>query len=110
MMADVTDLDAVEGGGRRSGLLFALLAMTGKVGYALAIGIGFLLLDALGFDRRRANADDPASALRYLFVLVPMFVHAVAAVVAWRYAFGEERQGAALTELAGSLSAGESLL
>ncbi len=50
MMADLTDEDELKSGEKRSGLFFALLTTTNKLGAALAVGASFAVLElAFGF-------------------------------------------------------------
>jgi len=50
MMADLTDEDELHSGQKRSGLFFALLTTTNKLGAALAVGASFAILEfAFGF-------------------------------------------------------------
>lgn len=50
MMADLTDEDELRVGEKRSGLFFALLTTTNKLGAAFAVGVSFAILEiAFGF-------------------------------------------------------------
>ena len=50
MMADLTDEDELKSGEKRSGLFFALLTTTNKLGAALAVGASFAVLEiAFGY-------------------------------------------------------------
>lgn len=49
MQADVVDRDTAAGGGRRTGLYFALWSLVTKLSLALAVGIAFPLLELSGF-------------------------------------------------------------
>ena len=53
IMADVADHDHVETGQARAGVYFALLALTNKLGYSVAIIVTFWTLSLIGFDGRR---------------------------------------------------------
>jgi GPH family glycoside/pentoside/hexuronide:cation symporter len=72
MAADVVDYDNVETGGTRTGFYFALLAITAKLGGALAIGVTYPLLDLIGFSAQGSNPDDTLFAFRIIYVLVPV--------------------------------------
>lgn len=52
VMAETVERDQERDGDVLSGIYFALLATTNKVGYAVAIGIAYPLLDALGFSTK----------------------------------------------------------
>ena len=71
MAADVIDYDNVQTGGQRSGLYFALLALTAKLGGALAIGLTYPLLDQVGFNAQGGNSEETLSAFRMIYVAVP---------------------------------------
>lgn len=45
MMADLTDMDALSSGENRSGLFFATLTTTNKLGAAVAVGVSFTILE-----------------------------------------------------------------
>jgi GPH family glycoside/pentoside/hexuronide:cation symporter len=55
MMADIGDEERLASGVDRTGLLYAIVNGTVKLGYALAIGV-FLLLSWLGFDPKVPSA------------------------------------------------------
>ena len=71
MAADVIDYDNVETGGQRSGLYFALLAITAKLGGALAIGLTYPLLEQVGFNAQGGNSAETLDAFRIIYVAVP---------------------------------------
>lgn len=93
--ADVVDYDTVESGTQRTGLYFALMAMTQKMGPALAVGITFPLLAVLGFDPSKGVPDANAiAALRYTFVFVPIASLAVAGIMMYSFPLDEGVQKA----------------
>ncbi|MGE0621559.1 MAG: MFS transporter [Pseudomonadales bacterium] len=71
MAADVIDYDTVATGGQRSGLYFALLAITAKLGGALAIGLTYPLLEQVGFSAQGGNSAEALSSFRIIYVVVP---------------------------------------
>ena len=60
MQADVIDLDRVVSGRRRTAFFFALWSMASKLALAMAVGIAFPVLGAIGFT---ADGVNPPSAL-----------------------------------------------
>ena len=66
MMADLTDMDALSSGENRSGLFFATLTTTNKLGAAVAVGVSFTILEvAFNFVPGQING---ASALEGLLL------------------------------------------
>jgi Na+/melibiose symporter-like transporter len=85
MLADVGDELRLGTGVDRTGLLYAVLTGTTKVGYALATAT-FILLEALGFDAKAAH-NNAASiiGLQALFVGLPSVLALLAAAIILRY-------------------------
>ncbi len=92
MMADVTDVDRLESGRMQSGVYFALLTMTEKIGLALAVGIAYPILAAIGFEAGAANSESAKQGLVMLFALSPAILHMLAAVALWRFPLGRAHQ------------------
>lgn len=92
IMADVADHDHVEGGNSRTGLFFALLTMTNKVGAALAIGITYPALELIGFVPGAANTAAAEDGLRLLYVIPPAIIGVLVAWVMWNFPIDEHRQ------------------
>jgi Na+/melibiose symporter-like transporter len=85
--ADIVDRDLLDTGAVRTGLYFALLTMTNKVGYALAL-LTYPLLDALGFQAGGSADTTSIDVLRYLFVGVPVLSLVVGMALMWRFPYG----------------------
>ncbi|MDO8289050.1 MAG: MFS transporter [Parvibaculum sp.] len=92
MMADVCDYDEVKTGQRRTGLFFALLTLTAKVGSALAIGVVYFILDRIGFNAAGDNTPETLSKMSYLYVAVPFFCNIFVTLMMWRYPIGLDEQ------------------
>lgn len=92
IMADVADHDHVETGQARAGVYFALLALTNKAGYSIAIGFTFWTLAAIGFHEKVANPPDVVNAMMLLYIVPPTLVSFLVALVMWRFPLGEEKQ------------------
>lgn len=77
MMADCADELRLETGQERTGLLYALLTATTKIGYALA-GLSFVVLDAAGFHRGGGNGPLALFWLQAMFIGAPAALGALA--------------------------------
>ena len=92
MMADIADEVRLETGVDRMGLLFSLLSLTTKLGYAISIGCLPLLAQAGFSDKPGAhNSDQAILALEILFIAVPTVLLAIASVVLRGYPLGPNR-------------------
>jgi Na+/melibiose symporter-like transporter len=92
IMADVADHDQVETGEARAGVYFALLALTNKAGYSIAIGLTFWTLALIRFHEKAANPPEVVSAMMWLYILPPTVVSLLVALVMWRFPLDEARQ------------------
>jgi len=103
--ADITDADNLESGSQRTGLFYALLAMTNKVGYALSVGITYPLLSFIGFDPKIENTPLATERLRWMFVGLPVLALGAAGLAMWSFPLDEQRQ-AELRKMLASRSSG----
>ena len=85
MQADVVDLDRVMSGRRRTAFFFALWSMAGKLALAMAVGIAFPILGALGFVGHGANTPRALLGLIALYALLPVLFKLVATALVWRF-------------------------
>jgi len=92
MGADVVDYDNVKSGGQRTGLYFALLAITAKAGGAIAIGITYPLLALVGFDAQGDNSEETKFAFRMIYVIVPTLAMILAYVFIRGFKLDESEQ------------------
>jgi len=83
MMADIGDEERLESGVDKTGLLYAIVTGTVKLGYALAVGV-FIILGALGFDPKTPTAAGDA-ALVGLYAFAPAALGLVVAAIMLRY-------------------------
>jgi Na+/melibiose symporter-like transporter len=93
MLADAADEDRLHSGADRTGLLYALMAATAKIGPALAVGITFIGLDQLvGFD---PNSDHNTAlaiqGLEAFFILLPAVLFALATLTLIGYPLTRRR-------------------
>ncbi len=90
VMADVADTDELETGHSRTGLFYGLLAMTNKVGYALAVGLVYPVLAGFGFTPSHDLPADGGAvpgldALVAIYVFVPLAMNLAAAAIMMRF-------------------------
>ncbi len=91
MLADVGDELRLETGVDRTGLLYAVLTGTTKIGSSLAL-VTFVILERLGFDAQSTHNSAPALAgLQALFVGMPALLSLVSAVVIMGYGLDARR-------------------
>jgi glycoside/pentoside/hexuronide:cation symporter, GPH family len=74
MMADIADEERLASGIDRTGLLFAILSGTVKIGSAAAIGITFVGLQLIGFDARTGGGDQGLLGLEVMFLVLPILL------------------------------------
>jgi Na+/melibiose symporter-like transporter len=80
MMADAGDEVRLETGVDRTGLLYALLSGTVKIGSAVAVGVAFPMLELLGFDPKGTDGHGLAG-LQGLFVGLPALLSVAAGII-----------------------------
>lgn len=85
ILADVVDLDQTKSGEQRTGLFFALMSMTNKIGYALPVGLMFPALALVGFDPNGNNGPGPLAWLAAMFVGLPILCNLAIMVLMWRF-------------------------
>ncbi|MCP4120701.1 MAG: MFS transporter [Bacteroidetes bacterium] len=93
MTADVCDLDELENGmPRKEGTFGAIYWWMVKLGQALALVLGGLVLKLVGFvSDAPTQAADTMFNLRVADIIIPAATALMAIVVMWRYGLSEER-------------------
>ena len=83
MMADIGDEDLLRTGKDRTGLLYALVTLTGKAGYALAVGVTYLVLSLIGYKANlgAGNTESSIMGLTLLFIGLPVILSLIGAWV-----------------------------
>lgn len=92
MIADVADQDAVDTGQQRTGLYFAVVSMTSKVGGAMAIWISYSILAWIGFDPNGVNSPETLLGLRLTYSLPAVSAGIIGALLFRRYKLTQEVQ------------------
>lgn len=93
IMADVSDEDQFESGHDRTGMLFALLTVTHKLGQAISIGIVYLALDMIGFKPANGmnNPESAMTGVAILYGIVPATLYIAAALTLRNFKLTPER-------------------
>ncbi|MYD42269.1 MAG: MFS transporter [Gammaproteobacteria bacterium] len=101
MIADVCDLDELKTGKRREGMYGSVFWWVVKLGMALAIAMGGLLLNATGFDVELGSAQSEHTLylLRVFDVVVPTLTSLLAIGLIWFYSLSEARVRGVRVEL-----------
>jgi len=68
IQADIAGIDSDAGGGDRAGLFFGLLGLATKLALAVAVGLGYGLLSAAGFE----SGDEDTAALAITYGALPV--------------------------------------
>ena len=106
IMADVADHDRIASGAQRTGLYFSLLTMTNKLGYALAIGLVYPLLDWIGYVPNATNSAAAIGGLAAIYVWPPFFCSLLVAALMWNYPLDQRKQEELRRRIEGSEAVG----
>ena len=93
MMADIGDEDLLQTGQDRTGLLYAFVTLTGKAGYALAVGVTYVGLGLFGFNSKlgAGNTPEALAGLTLLFLGLPVAVNLLGALLLVKYPIDAKR-------------------
>ncbi|MEN8790343.1 MAG: MFS transporter [Flavobacteriaceae bacterium] len=93
MTADVCDLDELENGmPRKEGTFGAIYWWMVKLGQAIALVLGGLILKIVGFDPNLTEQSvETMNRLRIADIIIPSLTAALAIWVMWKYSLSEER-------------------
>jgi glycoside/pentoside/hexuronide:cation symporter, GPH family len=93
MTADVCDLDELKNGmPRKEGTFGAIYWWMVKLGQAIALVLGGLVLKLVGFDQNASlQTAETLTQLRIADIVVPAFTAGLAILVMWKYDLTEER-------------------
>jgi Na+/melibiose symporter-like transporter len=106
MLADLSDHHTLRTGQHQTGLFFAALTATNKVAYALAVGMTYPILDAIGFVATKGvnNSPQALSGLMVMFTLPPAVLLLIGAVIVARWPIDAAEQARIAAKLARGLS------
>jgi GPH family glycoside/pentoside/hexuronide:cation symporter len=93
MTADVCDLDELSNGmPRKEGTFGAIYWWMVKLGQAIALILGGLVLKLVGFDQNAAvQAAETITRLRIADITIPALTALIAIIVMWKYDLTEEK-------------------
>lgn len=94
MLADVTDAETLATGRSNAGLYYAVLVAVQKIGYAIPVGLSYIVLDMVGFSARLgpANSAGAIDGLVALFLLPPVISATGAALLARGWTIDQAEQ------------------
>jgi GPH family glycoside/pentoside/hexuronide:cation symporter len=91
-IADVCDYDELQTGLRREGFYGAVYAFFMKLGSALGLGLGGLILYLVGFDKElTAQSAETIIRFRWIFAIVPAAFFVAAVVLALKYPITKQK-------------------
>jgi Na+/melibiose symporter-like transporter len=92
MQADVIDVDTARSGEQRSGIYFALWSLATKMSLALAVFIGFAILDFYGFsaDQPETSTTAGLTALAFIYGFGPIILKIPAVALMWSFPLGRK--------------------
>jgi Na+/melibiose symporter-like transporter len=93
MTADIADEVRLEQGKERSGLLYAITTMTGKIAGAFSIGLTFLVLDSVGYVAKEGVTNTPEAIhnLELAYLIGPVVFVMLGGACMLGYRLGAER-------------------
>ena len=92
LMADIADDHTVNSGAEQTGLFYSLLTLTNKCGSAIAIGVAYIALDAIGFTAGGDNSESVLFQFRFIFISAPVLTGLFVAWLMWSYPLDEKKQ------------------
>lgn len=93
MTADVIEHELMRTGENRSGLYYALLTGSYKIGASFALGVGYYIVGQIvGYDPSGENTAAEIQGLLYVFCILPGALFFAAAWFGWRYPLTREMQ------------------
>ena len=83
MLADVSDAETLQSGQEKTGLFYAVLAAVQKLGYAIPVGLSYVILEAIGFVPKLGggNTADAISGLTLMFIVPPVLLALAASAI-----------------------------
>ncbi|HTP78396.1 MAG TPA: MFS transporter [Rhizomicrobium sp.] len=93
MIADVSDEVRLETGKDRTGLLYALVTSTNKIGGTLSVGVAYAILPMFGFNPAEGavNTPDAMWGLQACYLAPPVLCVLIGGLAMWGYKLDEKR-------------------
>lgn len=92
IIVDVADHDEARSGVQRTGLYYALLTLTNKIGHALAVGITYSIIAWIGFDANAVNSPETLNAFTAVFIGFPVLCEIFLIGFIWNFPIDEAQQ------------------
>ncbi|MFM0305968.1 MFS transporter, partial [Paraburkholderia sediminicola] len=100
LVADLVDLGALLGGGKKEGLYMALYNLALKLAVAASVGIALPLMSRLGFDPSQALTVSGQHALTLVGLYLPAILLAIGSVLMFRYPLDAKTHAQIVSDLA----------
>jgi len=100
MVADVADLQKLQTGEERAGLLFSIFNMTGSLAMAFAVAVAFALVGWFGYVPGKTADATALHGLQLVFALGPALCHFISAVLVWNFPLDQRRHAQIRSDLA----------
>ncbi|MGZ6008248.1 MAG: MFS transporter [Rhizomicrobium sp.] len=93
MIADVSDEVRLETGKDRTGLLYALVTSTNKIGGTISVGVAYAILPLFGFipTEGAVNTPDAIWGLQACYLVPPVLCVLIGGLAMWGYRLDEKR-------------------
>jgi Na+/melibiose symporter-like transporter len=104
MVADIADLQKLQTGEQRAGLLFSIFNMTGSLAMAFAVALAFAMVGWFGYVPGGHNDAAAIRGLLWVFALGPALSHLLAAALVWNFPLDQRRHAQIHRELTAALA------
>jgi Na+/melibiose symporter-like transporter len=104
MVADVSDEVRLETGKDRTGLLYALVTSTNKIGGTISVGVAYAILPLFGFvpTEGAVNTDEAIWGLQACYLVPPVVCVLIGGLALWGYKLDEKRHAEVRIALSGA--------
>ncbi|MGB1088772.1 MAG: MFS transporter, partial [Alphaproteobacteria bacterium] len=91
--ADIVDEDERRSGAKQTGVYYAAINLTQKIGIALSIGLLYVVLEqGFGYQPGQENTASAVEGLKLTYVIPPVLVALINAGLLWRFPLGKHEQ------------------